>query len=93
MAMVAFACAQAGIVVALAPALNRMLRPRVIQRVLSIGNSNVMALYLWHMIPVVIVAPIAYPPDWLPQPADGTAEWCWPDWNGWSFSASWSRSS
>jgi hypothetical protein len=75
MAMVAFAGAQAGIVVALAPALNRMLRPRVIQRVLSIGNSNVMALYLWHMIPVVIVALIAYPAGLLPQPADGTAEW------------------
>jgi hypothetical protein len=75
LAMVAFGCAQAGIVVALAPALNRMLRPRVIQRALSIGNNNVMALYLWHMIPVVIVAIIAYPAGLLPQPPDGTAEW------------------
>jgi len=74
-AMVAFACAQAGIVVALAPALNRMLRPRVIQRVLSIGNNNVMALYLWHMIPVVIVALIGYPAGLLPQPPEGTAQW------------------
>jgi fucose 4-O-acetylase-like acetyltransferase len=75
MAMVAFGCAQAGIVVALAPALNRVLRPRVIQRALSIGNNNVMALYLWHMIPVVIVAIIAYPAGLLPQPAEGTADW------------------
>jgi hypothetical protein len=73
--MVAFGCAQAGIVVALAAALNRALRPRVIQRALSIGNNNVMALYLWHMIPVVIVAIIGYPAGLLPQPPEGTAEW------------------
>ena len=57
---------------ALAPALNRMLRAGLLQRVLSVANNNVMALYLWHMIPVVIVAIVAYPAGLLPQPAEGT---------------------
>lgn len=74
-AMVAFAGTQAGIVVAVAPALNRLLRARFVQRLLSIANSNVMALYLWHMIPVVIVAIVGYPAGLLPQPAEGTPAW------------------
>ncbi|OBA78302.1 hypothetical protein A9W99_24605 [Mycobacterium sp. 1164966.3] len=74
-AMLAFAGAQAGIAIMLAPALNRVLRPARVRRVLSMANNNVMALYLWHMIPVVIVAVLAYPAGLLPQPAEGTAEW------------------
>jgi hypothetical protein len=74
-AMLAFACAQAGLVMTLAPALNRALRAGFVQRVLATANSNVMALYLWHMIPVVIVAIVGYPAGLLPQPAEGTAEW------------------
>ena len=74
-AMLAFACAQAGLVVTLAPALNRVLRAGVIRRVLSAANENVMALYLWHMIPVVIVAIVAYPAALFPQPPEGTAAW------------------
>jgi hypothetical protein len=75
MAMVAFACAQAGIAVTLAPALNHALRGRLVQRTLAVANSNVMALYLWHMIPVVIVAIVGYPAGLLPQPAEGTTQW------------------
>jgi hypothetical protein len=75
LAMVAFAATQAGLVMAVAPALNRLLRPGFMQRVLSIANSNVMALYLWHMIPVVIVAIVGYPAGLLPQPAEGTPAW------------------
>ena len=74
-ALLAFGCAQNGIVMALAPALNRALRGGVVRRVLSVTNSNVMALYLWHMIPVVIVAIVGYPAGLLPQPAEGTAAW------------------
>ncbi len=74
-AMLAFACAQAGLVITLAPALNRALRTGVVQRVLTTANSNVMALYLWHMIPVVIVAIVGYPAGLLPQPVEGTAQW------------------
>lgn len=74
-AMLAFGCAQAGIAMAAAPALNRILRGGAIQRVLAVGNNNVMALYLWHMIPVVIVALVGYPAGLLMQPAEGTAQW------------------
>jgi Acyltransferase family len=74
-AMLAFACAQAGLVIALAPALNRALHAGLVQRVLARANSNVMALYLWHMIPVVIVAIVGYPAGLLPQPVEGTAQW------------------
>jgi len=74
-AMLAFACAQAGLVITLAPVLNRMLRAGVVERVLATANSNVMALYLWHMIPVVIVAVVGYPAGLLPQPVEGTAAW------------------
>jgi fucose 4-O-acetylase-like acetyltransferase len=74
-AMLAFACAQAGIAISLAPALNRALRSARVRRVLSVANNNIMALYLWHMIPVVIVAITAYPAGLLPQPAEGSAQW------------------
>jgi surface polysaccharide O-acyltransferase-like enzyme len=74
-AMLAFGCAQAGLVLTLAPALNRALRAGFVQRLLTTANSNVMALYLWHMIPVVIVAIVGYPAGLLPQPVEGTAEW------------------
>jgi surface polysaccharide O-acyltransferase-like enzyme len=74
-ALLAFAGAQTGIVMALAPALNRALRAIRVERVLSVGNQNIMALYLWHMIPVVIVAIVGYPAGLLPQPPVGTAAW------------------
>ncbi|OBH49892.1 acyltransferase family protein [Mycobacterium mantenii] len=74
-ALLSFAGTQAGIVIALAPALNRALHAMRVQRVLSIGNRNIMALYLWHMIPVVIVAIVGYPAGLLPQPPIGTAAW------------------
>ena len=75
MALLAFGCTQAGLAVALAPALNRALRFGGVQRVLSTTNSNVMALYLWHLVPVVIVAILGYPTGLLPQPIEGTAQW------------------
>ena len=74
-AMLAFGCAQAGLAISVAPALNRVLRAASVQRVLSRANTNVMALYLWHMIPVVIVAIIGYPAGLLPQPVEGHAAW------------------
>ena len=74
-AMLAFACAQVGLAITLAPALNRALRASVVRRALTTANSNVMALYLWHMIPVVIVAIVGYPAGLLPQPVEGTVAW------------------
>lgn len=74
-AMLAYACTQAGLAVAVAPALNRVLQADFVRRVLSTGNANVMALYLWHMVPVVIVAIVAYPAGLIPQPHEGSAAW------------------
>ena len=74
-AMLAFGSAQAGLAISLAPALNRALRADAVQRLLARANRNVMALYLWHMIPVVIVAVVAYPAGVLPQPVEGGAQW------------------
>lgn len=74
-ALLAFGCAQTGIAMAVAPALNRALRAIRVERVLSIANNNIMALYLWHMIPVVIVAIVGYPAGLLPQPPEGSAAW------------------
>jgi surface polysaccharide O-acyltransferase-like enzyme len=74
-ALLAFGCAQTGLAMALAPALNRALRAGPVRRMLTVANNNVMALYLWHMIPVVIVAIVGYPAGLLPQPPEGTAAW------------------
>lgn len=74
-ALLAFGCAQTGIAMALTPALNRALRAIRAERALSVANSNIMALYLWHMIPVVIVAIVGYPAGLLPQPPEGSAQW------------------
>jgi hypothetical protein len=74
-ALLAFGCAQAGLVITLAPALDRALRAGLVKRALAMGNDNVMALYLWHMIPVVIVAIVGYPAGLLPQPPLGTGQW------------------
>jgi surface polysaccharide O-acyltransferase-like enzyme len=74
-ALLAFGCAQAGLAMTLAPALNRALRSAAVKRVLAVANDNVMALYLWHMIPVVIVAVVAYPAGLLPQPPEGSGAW------------------
>ena len=60
---------------AIVPAVNRVLARGVWPRVLKVGNANVMALYLWHMLPVIIVTPIAYPFGLLPQPPLGSGAW------------------
>ncbi|ORA16929.1 acyltransferase family protein [Mycobacterium arosiense] len=74
-ALLAFGCAQTGIAMALTPALNRALRAMRVERALSVANNNIMALYLWHMVPVVIVAIVGYPAGLLPQPPEGSAQW------------------
>ena len=74
-ALLAFGCAQTGIAMVATPALNRALHAMRAERALSIANNNIMALYLWHMIPVVIVAIVGYPAGLLPQPPEGSAAW------------------
>jgi fucose 4-O-acetylase-like acetyltransferase len=76
-ALLAFSAAQAGVLVALAPAVTRRLARSRLRRPLAAANRNVMALYLWQMVPVVVVALVAYPAGLFPQPAPGTGPWWW----------------
>ncbi|OCB14135.1 hypothetical protein A5717_11505 [Mycolicibacterium porcinum] len=75
LALVAFAAAQAGLLIAAAPAVDRALKAARVQRSLAVANGAVMGLYLWHMVPVVVVALIGYPTGLLPQPPMGSGEW------------------
>lgn len=74
-ALLALAMVQIGVLFAIVPVVNRILARGVWPRVLAVGNANVMALYLWHMLPVIIVTPLAYPFGLLPQPPLGSGMW------------------
>lgn len=73
--MLAVGFMQAGVLIALAPAVTRLLRTSALRRPLAVVNARVMLLYLWHMIAVVILAVIAYPNGLFPQPTLGTGAW------------------
>ena len=74
-ALLALGCLETGLAVSLGPALNRAFRGQRAQQILSVANTNVMALYLWHMVPVVIVAAVLYPAGLMPQPVEGSLAW------------------
>ncbi|TGD85735.1 acyltransferase [Mycolicibacterium sp. CH28] len=82
LALLALGGMQAGLVLAVAPVVDRALKSVRAQRVLTVANDNVMALYLWHMVPVVVVALAGYPTGLLPQPTLGSAAW-------WTFRLEW----
>jgi len=74
-ALLAYAAAQTGLVLAAAPAVSRLLaRPRWWRPVTRLTPA-VMLVYLWHMVPVVIAAVAFYPTGVMPQPRIGSAEW------------------
>ena len=81
-ALLAFATVQAALLVAASPAVTRRLRRSRWQRPLAAANNNVMAVYLWQMVPVVVVAVVGYPTGLLPQPEAGTGQW-------WGFRLVW----
>lgn len=74
-ALLALAAVQAGLLVAAAPAVTAWLSRARWRPQLAIANQNAMALYLWHMVPVVVVALVCYPSGWLPQPELGSGTW------------------
>ncbi|MET0475849.1 MAG: acyltransferase family protein [Mycobacterium sp.] len=76
-ALLAFSAAQAGLLVAASSSVTRRLERSRLRRPLAVASRNVMALYLWQMVPVVVVALIAYPAGLFPQPATGTGAWWW----------------
>ncbi len=73
--MLAVGLVQAGVLIAIAPAVTRWLRASALRRPLAVANARVMVLYLWHMIAVVLLAVIAYPTGLFPQPDLGTGAW------------------
>jgi hypothetical protein len=75
-AVLASATAQAGLVLAAEPAASRLLlaRPRLWRRVTRL-NATVMTVYLWHMVPALVIAAAFYPAGVLPQPAVGSGQW------------------
>jgi Acyltransferase family len=74
-ALLAFAAAQAGVLLAAEPAVSRLLQRPGLWRSVTRLNDKTMTVYLWHMAPVVIVAIAFYPTGLAPQPAIGTAAW------------------
>lgn len=60
-----------------APAVTARIRGR-----LARVNAPVLALYLWHMVPVVVVALVGYPLGLFPRPHLGSPGW-------WAFRVPW----
>jgi Acyltransferase family len=74
-ALLAYAAAQCGLVIAAEPAAARLLvRPCLWRRVRRL-NATTMTVYLWHFVPVIVIAVAFYPTGVMPQPAVGTAQW------------------
>lgn len=74
-ALLAFSAAQAGLLVLAAPALTARLRHSPRRRLLATANRAVMGIYLWHMIPVAVIAIALYPAGLLPEAAVGAVDW------------------
>ena len=75
LALLALASAQAGVVLLLRPAADRVLqRPRLWLVVVAV-NAVVLTVYLWHMVPVVIAGTTLVANGVLEQREVGTAAW------------------
>ncbi|MEU0784088.1 acyltransferase [Streptomyces sp. NPDC006173] len=74
-AMLAWVVAQTGLCLTAAPAVRRLLaRERVWRVVRPVGGAS-MTLYLWHMLPVLVVAAAFYLTGVAPEPALGSPSW------------------
>ncbi|HWF42819.1 MAG TPA: acyltransferase [Acidothermaceae bacterium] len=77
-ALLAFGLAQTGIVLLASPSVSAWLAQPARVRFRSLiqrANAMTMPVYLWHMVPVVIVTVVAYPNHWLAQPPIGSRTW------------------
>jgi peptidoglycan/LPS O-acetylase OafA/YrhL len=74
-ALLAFGAVQAGVLLALEPAVSRPLKRPGPWRAVTRLNDKAMTVYLWHMAPVIIIAIALYPTGLVPQPAVATADW------------------
>jgi len=75
-ALLAFGLAQSGVVLTFEPAVRGWLvRHRRAQAVTGVAGAFTMPVYLWHMVPVVLVAVVAYPGHLFSQPRIGSGTW------------------
>ncbi|GAA2750501.1 acyltransferase [Kitasatospora cinereorecta] len=74
-AMLAWVLAQCGLCLVAARPVERLLRSeRLWRTVRPLGRAS-MTLYLWHMVPVLVVAAAFYLTDLAPEPAVGSGAW------------------
>jgi fucose 4-O-acetylase-like acetyltransferase len=74
-AMLAWASAQAGLCLLVAPAVRRLLERERVWRAVRVTGAASMTLYLWHMLPVLVIAAAFYLTGLAPQPAFGSGAW------------------
>jgi surface polysaccharide O-acyltransferase-like enzyme len=74
-ALLAYSVAQVGVVLMLERPVLRWLRKPGRLVALIRANSVVMTVYLWHMVPVVVAAPLLYSTGLLSEPAMGSWHW------------------
>lgn len=74
-AMLAWVVAQCGLCLLAAPAVGRLLRRERVWRAVRPVGAVSMTLYLWHMLPVLVVAAAFYLTGIAPSPTLGSAAW------------------
>ncbi|MFF1441303.1 acyltransferase [Streptomyces sp. NPDC058295] len=74
-AMLAWSLAQVGVALLVAPVVRRVLERARVRRAVRVLGAGSMALYLWHMLPVLIVAAAFYLTGLAPEPRYGSAGW------------------
>ncbi len=74
-ALLAYAAAQAGLVIAAEPLAARLLGHPGGRRAIERLNAGALPAYLWHLVPVVLVAVALYPAGVLPSAVPGSAQW------------------
>lgn len=74
-AMLAWAVAQVGVCLLVAPTVRRILDRERLWRAVRVVGGTSMRLYLWHMVPVLVVAAAFYLTGVAPAPAFGSAGW------------------
>jgi fucose 4-O-acetylase-like acetyltransferase len=75
-ALLAFAAVQAGLLLAAEPAGARLLAAAPsLWKAVTWLNDRTLTVYLWHMVPVVVVAVALYPAGVMAQPVIASAGW------------------
>ena len=74
-ALLAFAAVQTGLVIVAEPWVTGLLAKPERWRTVRRLNSLVMNVYLWHFVPVVVIALAFYTTGVIPQPGIGSGEW------------------